>query len=64
METDSLVLNKMLSMEWKIPWEIVHLMEEIQQKSRFVKLQIHHTYREANTLADFLANLAITIGAQ
>jgi len=49
---------KMIKTEWKIPW---HLEEEIQNIQRIMQernIGIRHVLREANQLADALANEA------
>lgn len=43
-EIDSLGMRKILSQEWKIPWEIVHIVEEIQEMREFIVNQVQHIY--------------------
>ncbi|KAK4724581.1 hypothetical protein R3W88_027360 [Solanum pinnatisectum] len=53
-ETDSLGITKMLRQEWRIPWGI----QEIQELQQHAQAHIQHVFREANNLADKLANEA------
>lgn len=63
-ETDSLGLKKILTKEWRIPRENVHIVEEIQSLMELINNQLHHIYKEDNYLADVAANPAITGGMQ
>lgn len=47
-ETDSLFLMNILMRDWKIPWEIVKFVEEMQFVMVSVNIQINHVLREAN----------------
>ncbi|WMV55471.1 hypothetical protein MTR67_048856 [Solanum verrucosum] len=49
----------MLIKEWKIPWSYVEKIEEIQQCIARKQVQVKHIFREANHLADYLANIAL-----
>lgn len=59
MEMDSLSLRNILNKDWRIPWELTHIIEECMHIMEDVNIQVVHVYREANQLADFMANLAI-----
>lgn len=59
LETDSLALKNMIYGSWSIPWEIVEKVEDIQEKMQQLNVQVWHVFREANQLADFIANTAI-----
>lgn len=49
METDSLVLKKVLDGIWEVPWSITTIVSAIQKLKRGQHVQIHHTFREGNT---------------
>ncbi|KAK4739460.1 hypothetical protein R3W88_003157 [Solanum pinnatisectum] len=55
-ETDSLVLKKMVDNQWKIPWELVERIEEIRKVIRSINASITHIFREGNCVADSLVN--------
>ncbi|KAH0693326.1 hypothetical protein KY290_021507 [Solanum tuberosum] len=59
LETDSLSLKNMLIRNWRIPWEIAERVEDSQEIMKPINVQIRHTFREANQLADYIANIAI-----
>uniref|UniRef100_M1AL57 RNase H family protein n=1 Tax=Solanum tuberosum TaxID=4113 RepID=M1AL57_SOLTU len=59
LETDSLVLKNMIIRNWRIPWELVEKMEEIQEMIHQMNVQVKHIFREANMLADCIANTAV-----
>lgn len=59
LETDSLTLKNMLRKEWKIPWELIQMMETIDDMMTQMNVQVQHIFREGNQVADYLANLAI-----
>lgn len=58
-ETNSLVLQKIILKEWRVPWNIKGQIEQIQEIAVNKSITFKHTYREANQLADTLANLAL-----
>lgn len=64
LEIDSLGLQKIILMEWKIPWEIVQIVEEIQCITETINIQVYHIFRETNTLVDYIANTAKSEGIQ
>ncbi|PHT39376.1 hypothetical protein CQW23_22949 [Capsicum baccatum] len=49
----------MIKGEWKIPWLLAEIIDEIRSRSMQLNMHISHTYREANQLADYMANIAI-----
>lgn len=61
LETDLLSLQKIIIKEWKVPWEIVQWVEDVWHYTESSNIRIMHTYREANYLADHIANIGITI---
>ncbi|WMV24101.1 hypothetical protein MTR67_017486, partial [Solanum verrucosum] len=58
LETDSLVLLKILTRVWEVPWNIIGITEDIWGLAEMVQVQIQHIYREGNRLANCIANLA------
>lgn len=44
---------------WRILWEVIEKVEDIQQVIQKINVQVWHVFREANQLADFIANTAI-----
>lgn len=58
-ETDSLGIMKMIQKQWKPPWEIADMIEEIQQNMQITQAQIRHTHGEGNQLANFIVNHAL-----
>lgn len=57
--SDSLVLKNMITRSWKIPCDLVEMMEEIHDMVGKVTVQVSHIFREANQLADYIANSVI-----
>ncbi|WMV58548.1 hypothetical protein MTR67_051933 [Solanum verrucosum] len=49
----------MLIRNWRIPWEIAERVEDSQEIMKHINIQIRHTFREANQLADYITNIAI-----
>lgn len=58
LQTDSLVLLKILTKVWEVPWNIAVIVDDIRGLSQEVQVHIQHVYREGNSLADCIANLA------
>lgn len=58
LETDSIMLKNMVEGRWETPWCISTEVEKIRRVMENFNVIIHHIYREGNTLADFLTNLA------
>lgn len=58
-ETDSMALLKIIHREWRILWSIKEDIEEIHKISAKMTIRVTHSYREANQLADAMANLAL-----
>lgn len=46
----------MITGVWHIPWTITQKMEEIKSMISQLNFQIQHIFREANQLADHIAN--------
>ncbi|XP_060190462.1 uncharacterized protein LOC132619635 [Lycium barbarum] len=61
-QTDSQTIQKILSEEWKPPWNITGWVEEVEEYKRDLDVIFNHTLREANKLADALANFALDEG--
>ncbi|WMV26802.1 hypothetical protein MTR67_020187 [Solanum verrucosum] len=59
LESDSLSLVKYLTNSWKVPWDIIELVEECRSLMVITKAKIQHTLREGNTLTDFIANTVL-----
>lgn len=59
LETNYLVLKNMIIRNWRIPWELVEKMEEIQEMIHQMNVQVKHISREANMLADCIANTSV-----
>ncbi|KAF3676769.1 hypothetical protein FXO37_05170 [Capsicum annuum] len=58
-ESDSLILVRVLKRVWQVPWEVIELLEDIRRNEDLIDLQNQHIYREGTALADYIANLAI-----
>ncbi|KAK4737032.1 hypothetical protein R3W88_000729 [Solanum pinnatisectum] len=56
METDSLIVKKVLDGVWEVPWSISVDIQCIERWMVNVEVEVVHTFREGNSLADFLAN--------
>lgn len=56
LKTDSLALMKMVKGEWESPWNTIMIIKRIRELIRGGAIQVQHTYREENALADFSAN--------
>jgi len=61
-QTDSMLLKKVLTGEWAIPWSISDVVEEIRTCLEGKQHIFQHILREGNQLADHLANRAIENG--
>ncbi|WMV09739.1 hypothetical protein MTR67_003124 [Solanum verrucosum] len=59
LETNSLTLKNILTKQWKTPWEQAEKIEEIQKAITGKQVKMKHIFREANSLADYLANIGI-----
>nr|XP_016504579.1 PREDICTED: uncharacterized protein LOC107822538 [Nicotiana tabacum] len=62
LHTDSMVLQKVITGEWKPPWVLGSLVEEIMDLMKRANVKISHTLREGNKLADHIANYALDNG--
>ncbi|XP_060211852.1 uncharacterized protein LOC132639424 [Lycium barbarum] len=56
LETDSMLMKMILEREWKPPWNIVFMVEELWDIMDNGQVQLLHILREGNKLADHLAN--------
>ncbi|KAH0639790.1 hypothetical protein KY285_036376 [Solanum tuberosum] len=61
-QTDSMLMCKVLEGKWATPWIITDLVEEIKTILKDIQYTFHHIMREGNQLADYLANKAIEKG--
>lgn len=57
-ETDSLTIKNIIKEDWKIPWQIVEHIEETKEIMKSLNMTIQHIYREGNSIADYLTNIA------
>ncbi|KAK4724387.1 hypothetical protein R3W88_027166 [Solanum pinnatisectum] len=48
LETDSLVLKNIINKNWRIPWELVEIMEDIHNMLGKITLKVRHIFKEAN----------------
>ncbi|MDV3190795.1 MAG: ribonuclease H family protein, partial [Candidatus Phytoplasma australasiaticum] len=55
-ESNSLIIIKFIRAEWRIPWEIIEIIENSLTLSKEMYVHYKHTYRECNQLADARAN--------
>ncbi|XP_019241256.1 PREDICTED: uncharacterized protein LOC109221250 [Nicotiana attenuata] len=60
METDFLVLRKIIDGEWETPWCIGVEVRKIKEIKSTFNVLFQHVLREGNTVADFLANLVFS----
>lgn len=58
-KTDSLLMQKIIEEEWKIPGHINTIIEDIKAFMDCCTTKIQHMYRESNSLADYMANLVL-----
>ncbi|XP_075092316.1 uncharacterized protein LOC142172566 [Nicotiana tabacum] len=62
LQTDSMLLKKIMDGIWKPPWIISEQVEEIMQLMNGSNYTVTHIHREGNKLADHLANYALDHG--
>ncbi|PHU05416.1 hypothetical protein BC332_26238 [Capsicum chinense] len=58
-ETDSLTLRNMVEKQWKVPWVLINMIEEIWYNLNIVQGQITYIFREGNVVADVLTKQVI-----
>lgn len=65
-ETDSLLMKRLLDDVWEPRWNIVELVEEINELRVSCVVEIAHVLREGNQLADHLVNVTLdnNVGVQ
>lgn len=51
----------MLDRQWKVPWTMIKLIEDIWCKLHIVQRKVTHIFREGNTVVDALANEVIDL---
>ncbi|XP_060194894.1 uncharacterized protein LOC132624080 [Lycium barbarum] len=56
-ETDSMSMKMILKEEWKVPWSISMLVNDIKRMMEDQTVAVEHIHREGNGLADLLTNL-------
>ncbi|XP_049414633.1 uncharacterized protein LOC125877356 [Solanum stenotomum] len=56
METNSLIIKKVLDGIWDVPWAISVDIQCIKLWMEQAEVEVVHTFREGNRLADYLAN--------
>lgn len=64
LESNSLSIIKYLKGVWKIPWEIIDIVENTQDIMQQVEIRLKHIFREGNQVVDLLANTAIEQGGK
>ncbi|XP_070008763.1 uncharacterized protein [Nicotiana sylvestris] len=62
LQTDSMLLKKIMDGIWKPPWIIYEQVEEMMQLMNEGNCTVTHIHREGNKLADHLANYALDHG--
>ncbi|KAK4709920.1 hypothetical protein R3W88_004433 [Solanum pinnatisectum] len=50
-----MIIVQMIKGISNIPWNLITMIEDIQQRVREREIQVSHCYREGNTVADALA---------
>lgn len=58
LESDSLVIVRIITGQISPPWEIIEEVEEICQYIQQQQIRIQHIFREGNNLVDYLKNYA------
>ncbi|XP_059290359.1 uncharacterized protein LOC132043913 [Lycium ferocissimum] len=62
-QTDSEMVPKILSRDWKTPWSIAIWVDEIMDISKNMSVTFSHILREGNKLAHALGNQALDKGS-
>ncbi|XP_070045233.1 uncharacterized protein [Nicotiana tomentosiformis] len=60
LETDCLLLKKIIEREWEPHWCVMAEVQKIQELRDHFNVIFQHVYREGNTLADYIANIAFS----
>ncbi|XP_019257601.1 PREDICTED: uncharacterized protein LOC109235804 [Nicotiana attenuata] len=60
--TDSMLLKNVIIGEWKPPWILGTVIDEIRDLMRRANVRIAHTLIEGNKLVDYIANYALDVG--
>ena len=64
-ESDNLMVINSVKGLWSPPWQIAHLIQDIQQLLQsFSSSTIRHVYREANKATDWVANVGHLVESQ
>lgn len=56
LETDSLIVSKILDGIWEIPWSISLLIKKIQWLRRDGQVEVSHVFREGSKVVNYFAN--------
>nr|XP_009615502.1 uncharacterized protein LOC104108225 [Nicotiana tomentosiformis] len=59
-ETNSLVMKKIIEGEWEIHWNIGKEVKKIKEIKENYNVIFQHVLRKGNTVSDFLANLVFS----
>ncbi|XP_059295437.1 uncharacterized protein LOC132048767 [Lycium ferocissimum] len=62
LETDSMMMKKIVDREWRPPWNIAYVVEELLEIIDNAEVEVLHIMREGNQLADHLDNVALDFG--
>lgn len=49
----------MIQRQWRVPCELVEIVEDIRIRVEYIKARITHIFREGKSVADYLANEVI-----
>nr|XP_009629929.1 uncharacterized protein LOC104119987 [Nicotiana tomentosiformis] len=60
LETDSLVLKKVIKGEWEPHWSIVAEVRKLKEMRDHFNVIFQHVFSEGNTVADFIANIVFS----
>ncbi|KAM3357206.1 hypothetical protein P3S68_023920 [Capsicum galapagoense] len=58
-QTDSMLIKRVLNREWECPWYIADIVADIEENIQGKQIIIQNIYREGNKLANYLANYAL-----
>ncbi|XP_019246545.1 PREDICTED: uncharacterized protein LOC109226206 [Nicotiana attenuata] len=63
LETDSLVMKKVIEGEWDPPWVIAPDVKRIKELKGNFNVIFQHVFREGNSVADFIANIVFSFAS-
>ncbi|PHU07815.1 hypothetical protein BC332_24304 [Capsicum chinense] len=58
-ESYSWIIVQVLNQEWEVSWSVSIIVNSIKELMRVITVNVVHSLREGNTLADFFTNLII-----